>query len=473
MKRSELIFDALLLPLDFLALVAAGVGAYYLRLNPYVQRVRPAVFRLDLPFVEYIQLVSMVAAVIIAIFAVQGLYKMQVTRRALDELTRIFSGVTLGVMLVIIYTFLSAEYFQSRFILLAAYVMAIAFVTTARYIVRRVQVALLHRGVGLHHVALVGNGRYAWQLAELFRERSNLGFRVVGIPDVVRWNTLLDLYQRHGIDEIIQTNPNLPEEDNLILLDFCDQYKIDYRYVPNLFETHAAHVRFRQIGGVPIMELQRTTLDGWGRIAKRLLDLTGAGIGSIILTPLFLLTALVIKLDSPGPILYRQTRIGRHKQPFAMYKFRSMKREYCTGDTYGGSKAKEFDQQLRQRTNERSGPLFKMKNDPRVTPVGRFLRRCRIDELPQLINVLRGEMSLLGPRPHLPEEVQKYSKHHRTLFTIKPGMSGMAQVSGNAGLSFTQEAKLDIGYIEHWSLWLDIILLLKTFRLLLKDKNAV
>lgn len=474
MKRSELLFDAVLLPLDFLALLAAGAAAYFLRISPAIQEgVGPAVFQFDLPFIEYVQLITVVAAVIIGIFALQGLYVMQVTRRVLDEFTRIFSGVSIGIMLVIVYFFLNAQLFQSRFILLLAYVLAIVFVTFSRYVIRKIQVALLARGLGIHRVVLVGNGRMAMQLSHVFHLHQQLGYRVIGNLPIARWDALENLHRRFGIDEVIQTDPTMPEEDNLILLDFCDKYKIDYKYVPNLFETYAANVHFRPLGGVPVMELSRTPLDGWGRIAKRTMDIIGAALGLLFLSPLLALTALAIRRDSLGPILYKQTRVGRNMRPFSIYKFRSMKVEYCLGDEYGGRAAQQFDRELRRKTNERSGPLFKMRDDPRVTRAGRFIRRWRIDELPQLFNVLQGDMSLLGPRPHLPGEVQRYDKYHRKLFTIKPGMSGMAQVNGSAGLSFDQEAELDIGYIEHWSLWLDFILLLKTFIIMTRDKYAV
>ncbi len=473
MKRSELIFDAVLLPLDFLALLAAAAAAYYLRISPYVQRVRPAVFELDLPFFTYMQLATVVALVIIAIFALQGLYAVQVTRRALDELTRIFASVSMGIMAVIVFIFFSSAVFQSRFIILAAYITAIIFVTVARYVVRQVQINALRQGFGIHRVVLVGNGRHGNQLVEILKARPELGYRVIGMPESVHWNVLEQIQRDVGIDDIIQTNPSLTEEDNLVLLDFCDKYKIDYKYIPDLFETYAANVRFRQVGGVPMMELLRTPLDGWGRIEKRVIDILGSAVGLVLLSPFLLLTALLIRLDSPGPILYKQTRVGKNMQPFSIYKFRSMKLEYCTGEAYGGLTAQEFEAQLRAKANERTGPLFKMRHDPRITRVGHFIRKWRIDELPQLINVLKGEMSLLGPRPHLPEEVKRYNKHHQKLFTIKPGMSGMAQVNGNAGLTFEQEAKLDIGYIERWSLWTDVILLLKTFMILLTDQNAV
>lgn len=473
MKRSELFFGAVLVPIDFFALLAAGAVAYFLRVSEFVQRVRPAVFEFDLPLAEYMQLVSIVAVIIVAIFASQGLYAMRVTRRWLDEFTNIFSGISIGIMVVIVYMFFSAELFQSRFILLMAYGLGLVFVALGRFFVRDLQRSLLKRGMGVHRVVIAGNGRFAKELMDTFRRRPQLGYRVVAVAPRVRLGFLEELYRTKGIDEIIQSDPTLPEEDNLIVLDFCDQYKIDYKYVPNVLETYAPRVRYRQIGVVPLLELERTPLDGWGRIAKRSIDVILSLLGIIIVSPILLVASIAIRKDTPGPIIYKQIRMGRNMQPFEILKFRSMYTEYCVGAQYGGEKARQKYAELREKGNERTGPLFKMKKDPRITPVGRFIRKWRIDELPQLLNVLKGEMSLFGPRPHLPEEVQRYDKHQRKLFTIKPGVSGMAQVSGNAGLPFDEEAKIDIAYIENWSLRLDAVLLLKTLRILLHDKNAI
>ncbi len=473
MKRSELFFGAALVPIDFLALVAAGMAAYYLRTSELVQSVRPAVFVLDLPLLEYLQLVIVVSAAIIVIFALQGLYAMQATRRLLDEQASIFAGISMGMMGVIAYTFLSAELFHSRFILLAAYIFALLLVSLGRWSMRRLQRLLLKKGYGVYRLVLIGDGRYSRQLFDFLKSRPSIGYRVVAVLPEVRRDVLENVWQQYGADELIQTDPTMPEGDNLALLDFSDKYKIGYSYVPNLFETYAAHVRFRQLGKVPLMELMRTPLDGWGRVVKRIMDLLGAVLGLIVLAPLFAVVAVLIKLNSPGPVFYRQERVGRNRQPFEIIKFRSMRTEYSVGARYGGETARKLEEKLRVSVNERLGPLFKMKRDPRVTGVGRILRRTRIDELPQLINVLKGEMSLLGPRPHLPQEVAGYNKYQGKLFTVKPGMSGMAQVQGNAGLSFDEEARMDIGYIENWSLWLDLVLLVKTFKILLTDKNAV
>lgn len=473
MKRSELFFGAVLVPMDYLALLAAGAGAYFLRVSSPLQQVRPVLFSVDLPLREYMQLAAIVAAVIVGVFALQGLYTLQATRRLFDEFTRILGGITIGFMIVIVFSFFSAGLFQSRFIVLAAFGLSLLLVTLGRLLVKLSQQELLRRGMGVHRVLLAGNGRFSIELKDLFSRRLDLGYRVVGAIDRVEWANLEEIYRYRGIDEVIQTDPTMPAEDNLLLLDFCEQYKIDYKYVPNLFESHAVNVHYKQVGTVPLLELSRTPLEGWGRIAKRSIDIFGSVLGLVILSPVFLCTALAIKMDTKGPIFYKQVRVGRNMKPFEIMKFRSMFLKDCVGPKYGGYKAAKKYEELRHGANERTGPLFKMKNDPRITKMGRFIRKTRIDELPQLFNVLKGEMSLFGPRPHLAEEIERYDKYQRKLFTIKPGMSGMAQVAGNAGLPFDEEARIDIAYIESWSIRLDFVLLLKTLKILFTDRNAV
>ena len=217
----------------------------------------------------------------------------------------------------------------------------------------------------------------------------------------------------------------------------------------------------RTLGGYPIVALRRTPLEGWGRVWKRLLDFVVALVGLLLLWPVFALIALVITADSAGPVFFRQVRVGRNQRSFRIVKFRTMVKN-----------AEELKRKLLLH-NERSGPLFKMKDDPRVTRVGRFLRMWRLDEFPQFFNVLLGEMSLIGPRPHLPEEIERYDRYHRKLFAIKPGMTGLAQVSGSSSLPFEKEAALDVHYIEHWSPKLDLLIFMKTIQRLLGDRSAV
>jgi exopolysaccharide biosynthesis polyprenyl glycosylphosphotransferase len=461
MKRSEIFFDAVLLPLDFLAIVVASIGVYAIRVSPAVRALRPVLFEVDLPLREFVVLVVMIAIATLVIFAALGLYAMEVTRRPIDEFTRIVAGMTLAAMGIILWMFLRSAIFESRFILVGAWLSSILLVTLARYGIRTVQIRLLERHVGAHRVVVVGATPVADHIAEQLRKFKRIGYLVSAHLEMVDRSELERIQQQQGIDEVIQCDPGLPESENLALLDFCEEYKIEYKYVPNLYSTLVSNVRTRTLAGYPVVELRRTPLDGWGRVVKRGIDLVGAVAGMIVLAPLFAFIAFFIAWDTPGPIFFRQVRIGRYRQPFRILKFRTMVKD-----------AEALKRTLRGR-NERQGPLFKMREDPRVTRVGKILRRMRVDELPQLWNVLQNDMSLIGPRPHLPEEISQYRKEHRKLFTLKPGMTGIAQVAGSSNLSFEEEATLDIQYIEQWSLKLDLQILLKTFWKLLWDRSAV
>ncbi len=214
------------------------------------------------------------------------------------------------------------------------------------------------------------------------------------------------------------------------------------------------------LGDVPMVELKRTALDGWGKIIKRIIDFIGAFFGLILLSPFFILISFIIKLDSAGPVLVKLKRISQGKE-FELYKFRSMIKE-----------AEGMKKKLWTYNERQDGPLFKIKNDPRITKVGQILRKYRIDELSQLINVLKGEMSLIGPRPHQPDEIAQYQKHHKKVLAIKAGMTGFAQVSGSSDLLFEEEIKLDTYYVENWSLLMDLKIFLKTWVVLLRDRSA-
>ena len=205
-----------------------------------------------------------------------------------------------------------------------------------------------------------------------------------------------------------------------------------------------------ELGGIPLIGLKATRFTETGRLAKRLLDLGLTLVFMPLLLPLSALLALIVRLDSGGPVLFTQTRVGRKGQPFRIFKFRSM------------AVGAEGQQQALSELNQASGPLFKIREDPRLTPVGRWLRRSSMDELPQLINVLRGEMSLVGPRPGLPQEVEQYKRWHRQRLDVMPGITGLWQVSGRSEVAFDEMCLLDIYYLENWSLAMDIVLILRT-----------
>jgi exopolysaccharide biosynthesis polyprenyl glycosylphosphotransferase len=230
--------------------------------------------------------------------------------------------------------------------------------------------------------------------------------------------------------------------------------------VADLFPLQLATSRLHTLEGIPMLSLTMVSEDAPRVALKRSMDIAGAGILLLLLSPLFALVAFLIKITAPGPVFFLQERVGLNQRKFHMIKFRSMVVD-----------AEARKEQL-QLHNESDGPIFKIKNDPRVTPVGRWIRRLSIDELPQLVNVLKGDMSLVGPRPHPSKEVAKYNWHHRRRLSVKPGMTGLAQVSGRSSLAWEKTVDLDLQYIDTWSIWADILILFRTVKAVVSANGA-
>ena len=446
-------------------IVLAGLSAHALRFQTSVTDFRP-VFD-DLALSVFFPALLVGALGWLLIFAISGMYAIRGTRRFLDEVTNIFLACSTSIMAVIVLFFFQRELFSSRFILLTGWILAILYVTIGRLIIRSIQRSLLARDIGVYRVAIVGHDHTTNQLLSLFRSNPALGYRIVEHAPDVNDALFQNLEERlrapikeRGVDLLLQSDPSLPKEQTQSLIDFANYHHLAFRYAAGLFETRASNISVATLAGVPVIEIKRTTLDGWGRIFKRAVDLAVAIISLVITSPIFLTTALFIRADTKGPIFVKLRRVGESGRLLDVYKFRSMIEN-----------AHALKSQLMQY-NERSGPLFKMKDDPRITRVGRFIRRTSIDELPQLLNVLKGEMSIIGPRPHEPEEVARYERNHRKLLTIKPGITGLAQISGRSDLDFAKEAQLDIFYIEHWSIRLDLSILFRTPIVVFRMKSA-
>ena len=468
MKKSELVFNALLVPIDFLMVILAGVLAYSLRFNVEFSNLRPIVF--DLPFKSFMEIVFAVSPVFIISFALIGLYNMKSVGKLWREISQIMVGVSASFMFIIFASFMQREMFSSRFIFFAGWFFAIITVVFGRVIVRIIQGWVANKyKFGFHRLVLLGENEAVKTIQKEIKSNKVLGYKIIRKLRNFKIEDLERIYKDPGIDEIILCSTNIEKDRIQELLDFCQEKNIDFKFVPDMFQAQAALFEMQTISDITLIEVKRTPLDGWGKIFKRSIDIVGSFLGLVVLSPFFLFMAIAIKLDSDGPVFEGLERIARGKK-FKLYKFRSMvknarKMKY---DKDGNLKP-EF-----AKLNERGeGPLFKMKDDPRITRVGKFIRKTRLDEFPQLINVLKGEISLVGPRPHEPEEVAKYKKHHKKLLNIKPGCTGMAQVSGSSSLDFEKEVKLDIYYIENWSLFLDFVIIVKTLLMYLKgDKSA-
>jgi exopolysaccharide biosynthesis polyprenyl glycosylphosphotransferase len=243
-------------------------------------------------------------------------------------------------------------------------------------------------------------------------------------------------------------------------MNLCQRYNVSAKIVPDLFQLSLSRVAIDAVGGIPLIALREPRLGMVDDVIKRVMDLFFGFLLFLVAAIPMLIIAILIKLDSPGPILFRQKRIGRYGQEFIAYKFRSMR------------EGAEQEQAALNDLNEARGPLFKIRDDPRRTRVGRWIRRMSLDELPQLWNVLRGEMSLVGPRPPMPNEVEQYQEWHKRRLDVRPGITGLSQVSGRSDLTFDETAMLDIYYIENWSPWLDLAILFKTIPTVLLARGA-
>lgn len=460
MKRNELLFAAIQVPLDYIAVLCAGWVAYVVRFHQ-VASILPVTT--TTVWSDFLRLLSVVAFVWILGLAIQGAYTIR-QRSLAQELGRVAMGASFAILMLIVFIFFRREFFASRFIVVTGWLLSVGFLWISHILMRAVQKYAQSRGYHPTRVVLVGDDQTTKTLTQTIHQHRSLGFQIIKVvPDVSAVSTeqIQSLASADLIDEVWQTDPNLPKQQSLALLELCTEQAVAFKYAADVFEAETGNVVLSDIAGIPMIEIRRTPLDGWGRILKRLLDLVLASIIFLVALIPGILIAIAIKLDSAGPVFMRLQRVGQGQRRFYLWKFRSMIKD-----------AHAMKAQLLAQNERGDGPLFKMQRDPRITRVGQFIRKTSLDELPQLFNVFAGSMSLVGPRPHEPEEVARYATHHKKLLTIKPGISGMAQVSGRSNLTFEEEVRLDTYYIEHWSLGLDIQIIMRTPLAILNTKSA-
>ena len=469
MKKSELFFSALQVPVDFCMIVLAALTAYSIRNVPQVLALKPKLYAFPLDI--YIKIVLFITPLFILIYAFEGLYKIKATRKFWQEALKVFFATSVGLVIIIVTIFLKREWFSSRFIILSAWGLATIYVVLARYLIQLIQKSLLrNKGFGVHRVLLIGRNGKMNTVARLFQQDKNLGYKVVDQIDTAHLKVVRKIKEEKGIDEIILCEPSITDDDQEKLIDYCAINNVIYKYLPNTLQTSKFEMGI--LNGEPFIEVKHTPLDGWGRILKRTFDIIASTFGILLTSPIMILTSIAIAIDSRGSIIYKNERIGNDGKKFFVYKFRYMKWENCvTVENPDMDAALELEKELIKKQSVRKGPLYKIKSDPRKTRVGNFIEKYSIDELPQFFNVLFGSMSMVGPRPHQEREVEKYMDYHRRLLTIKPGVTGMAQIAGRSDLDFDREYKLDLYYIENWSLWLDIQICFKTFGVLFRSRK--
>lgn len=400
----------------------------------------------------------------------QGLYQLRSPLRGWVVFTRSVTAILSGWAIILIYLYLSRSpeaLVFPRLIIAYGIGCSIVFILAGRYLLVTLK-RILHRyGYGLTRVVVLAKSEDD-EIVRRLKEPS--GTR--SIQAVLTSTSKQELEQaaaRFPIDEIILARSGLTEAEVLDLLAWADNRFISFVQLSTPLTVRSGNISMEAIAGLPVIKYGRTRLDGWGRIVKRLFDIVVSIILIVLLSPVLLLIALLITIiDRPkGGVLFREldddapyTRVGQFGQPFRYFKFRTMR-----PGTHGLRDGALAEQ------NVRSGPLVKIPDDPRVTPLGKILRKYSLDELPELFLVLFGRMSLVGPRPHQPEEVARYADHQRQVLFVKPGITGLAQVSGRSELGFEDEIRLEMYYIENWSLWLDIAILLRTPGAVFSSRN--
>ena len=447
------------LPLDFVMLLLAGFTAYQLRFSNWAVALKPVVF--DLSLAEFMSIVVWVALGWIIIFIFAGLYSTDPNRKLMPDLNRVVLACSAGLAVIAVYILFAQELFDSRFLVALGWAFAVLYVGLGRIFTRVLKGLLYRLGVGLRRVLVIGSEQIAEVIIATLKFRPELGYLIVGVRE--KFSDLTPQQLRSlALDEVIYTNPRAHEEEALSALDYCNEHHIVFKYSADLFATYSTNMAVQPLAG-------------WGRVSKRLFDIITSLVAIVVCSPLMLFSTVVILIETWRPVIYKNERIGLRGRRFFTFKFRSMYQKDSTGPQFGdaGKKAEVCEQALVEKQSIKGGPVYKIGDDPRVTPFGRFIRRWSIDELPQFFNVLGGSMSIVGPRPHQPREVAKYEKQHKRVFTLKPGITGLAQISGRSDLSFEEEVRLDVLYIEKWSLFLDLVIFLKTPFVLFKKRKAL
>ena len=448
--------DAILINVAF---VLSYLVRYELEL-PY-----PVPPEFDAPFAPYVPYAALMTILCLIMYRIDGLYNPFRRRRVFGEIYRIINGTATSVVAMLAITFFLQPLIYSRGMLILAGTLTIAFLSAVRIVKHLALSVQRRRGVGVDRVLVVGAGEAGRAVMQTILASPGMGYRIDGYldDDPLKQNGLGRIKSLGGIDrldavlaeqpidEVIITLPWKYHQKIMCMVDVCEEAGVRCRLVPDVFQRRMYNVDVEMLNGIPLISPGPDRLTSGAHLTKRAVDVAL----SLAALPIFLavlpVVALLIRLDSPGPVFFRQERIGKDGRPFQVYKFRTM----VDG-------AEELKAKVAHLSKYQGDTLLKVPHDPRTTRVGRFLRRISLDELPQVLNVLRGEMSWVGPRPNTPDEVQRYNPWQRKRLNVLPGITGLWQVSGRSDVPFDEMVLLDIFYIENWSIGLDFRIIFQT-----------
>jgi exopolysaccharide biosynthesis polyprenyl glycosylphosphotransferase len=408
------------------------------------------------------------------IFALLGLYDSNIYERRFSEIARLFIGSFIGMLFVVFWNYLSVNpILPSKLVPIYGFLLSFLLLILMRTFSRIMREILFRFNRGLTNILIIGSTNVTSELIRSLKDSKKSGYRIIGIvsseeiaskfngiKNFDSFDSAIKSLNVKKISNIIQTELYKNEDKNRDILEFAQTKHIGYRFVPGNDELFVGNINVELFrSSIPVIAVHQTALFGWGRILKRVFDLILGLTLLIVALPVMLIIAIITKLTSRGPIFFRQIRLTRYDQKFQVFKFRTLSQKYS-----GLSPEQAFTKMGHPEYIEhyrRNGD--KIENDPRITAFGRLLRRTSLDELPQLINVVKGDLSLVGPRALVPEELAIYRKRH-TILSVKSGLTGLAQVSGRRDIDFEERRKLDVYYVQNWSFWYDIVILFKTIR---------
>ena len=475
-RRNSKLYSFTLILIDALVLIATFVLAYVARVQYDPRPLLRNIYAFD-----YLFAFLLIIPFWIAIFAILGLYHPRTYSRRLVEWTKIAVGSFLGILLVIGWQYVSDKsIFPAR--LVAAYALAGAFVLIVleREVMRLIRSLMFRYGRGTKRVLLIGSSSATRDIAQNIADTSRSGYEVVAfagpkknLPEGFHGHhysyveeALKDL-ELNEITAIIQTDLYENAERNQKILSIAQENHIDYSFIPGEAEFYSGKNTVDVFLGYPMISVYQTPLVGWGAIVKRIFDFFVSFILLIVASPFLLIIFIIKKIVDRGPAFYVSARLSRFSEPIGLVKFRSMGAQYGSRDA-----ADDFRAMGREDLALEYEKVRKVENDPRITPFGRWLRATSLDELPQVINVLKGDLSLVGPRPILPQEVKLARGRTALLHSVKSGVTGLWQVSGRSELSFEERIELELFYAQNWTFWLDLKILFKTILVVLRGRGA-
>jgi exopolysaccharide biosynthesis polyprenyl glycosylphosphotransferase len=473
--RNTQAYSLLLLIADAVVIFAAFVIAYVIRVQHDPRPLLAPVYAR-----EFATTAAIILPFWLFIFATLGLFNRRFYERTWQEAGRLLLGVFLGILLILGYSYVTDQpFFPARLVAVYSFIAAFLLLFVERRFLHLIRFALIRRGYAIHRTLLIGNTDTAGKIARELEANVKSAYRIVAIagPKEIAKGSSAKYYQSasdalhhlkfHKIDTVIQTDLFEDEDKNRTIFEATQIRHIQYHFIPGNAEFYSGKNTVSVLFGLPMISVYQTPLIGWGAIVKAIFDAIVTVILLTVLSPVLLLVTLLQLIFNPGPVLYRSKRLSQYSRPFTLYKFRSMRPEYGGRDA-----AEEFEAIGREDLAAEYRVYRKVKHDPRITRFGNFLRVTSLDELPQLFNVLKGDLSLVGPRPILPQEVTFGDGRAALLHSVKSGVTGLWQVSGRSSLSFAERIDLELYYAQNWTFWLDLKILFRTLVVVIKQTNA-